>query len=524
MDLKHAERVASLSLELRPQHQAPLSKSTDTTRYNSSDTLNELAKDHDDPYERFQPTITQNNRSTAFLDGLRGLAALCVFIQHYIPGFDWQVHEHGFGQLSEDGTTRFYYTAGLPFVRIFFNGGNAAVAIFFVLSGYVLSKAPVRLLRDGQREACYTSLTSALIRRPARLYLPILAVTFLTAICIHVPGPMLEWPTWMPPEPTVAAEIQRWWRITITFLNPFQEHSSSKMQYFYNAVAWTLPIELKGSVFVYALLALFAVDGGKPGRSAMYLFFFAGLLLQLAWWSWACFVFGLVLAIVDVYGLDTRFFDESLTPFAQNLFTNACFWVGWYLLSQPAVAGKPVYSLNTPGWGTLTRMAPRTYSMDHYYRYWQSWGGILLVYACLRLKWLQNVLHTRPLRYLGKVSFMLYLVHLPFFKVFGDRLSRAIVGTLPAGMEEPKHDTWYDRLIAIPEIGPVGMNTRFILCMAINLPVTLIVAHAATVWIDMPTVRLGKKITRKLGLESNAQDERKDVKLPQWAHQRSNRE
>jgi hypothetical protein len=69
------------------------------------------------------PATPGRSSSTNFLDGLRGLAAVFVFIQHYVGGFDLNVHEHGFG---ENGN---YYIASLPVVRLIFSGGSAAVAI-----------------------------------------------------------------------------------------------------------------------------------------------------------------------------------------------------------------------------------------------------------------------------------------------------------------------------------------------------------------------------------------------------------
>lgn len=480
----------------------------------------ELEVDHENTYEDkdAEPSMQDPDRSTAFLDGLRGFAAVCVFIQHYIPGFTMQSHEHGFGQLDpEDGKTRYYVVAGLPFVRILFNGGNAAVNVFFVLSGYVLCKAPLRMLRDGRLGAVRTSLLSAVIRRPIRLYLPVFAVSFLTVLVMHLPGPVMEISPFAPPEPSVWLEILQWWRYTWKFFQPFQIHDSDSSPYYYNSVAWTLPIELKGSFFVYGLLALFLRSGGKPGKGALFFSLLAILLLHVGRWAWSCFTFGLVLAIVDVNGLDWRIYEQHVTTRARHIFFLACFWIGWYFLSEPAVGAQPIYSFYTPGWGLLTHMIPGTYNIHHYYRYWQTWGALLVVYAVLRIQWLQKFFRSRPMAYLGKVSFMLYLVHLPFFRVFGDRLSKAVVDWMPYGWEEPKHEFWYDRLIRVPHFGPAGMDTRFMLAMAINLPVTCLVAHAATKYIDMPSVRLGKRLAHNLGLDiPRTSGEQGGINLPRW--------
>jgi peptidoglycan/LPS O-acetylase OafA/YrhL len=198
--------------------------------------------------------------STAFLDGLRGLAALFGFIQHYIGSFDANVHEHGFG---EGGN---YYLASLPFLRIVFNGGSAAVTIFFVLSGYVLSKSPLGLLRNGKRQATL-SLASAIIRRPIRLYIPPLGTTLAFAILMHAPFGLVPDMGWPQPKATVFAEIAYWPWESIKFFNPFQTHGSGRAWYPYNLVVWTIPIELKGSMLVYGLTAIAALSGSPRSLS-----------------------------------------------------------------------------------------------------------------------------------------------------------------------------------------------------------------------------------------------------------------
>jgi peptidoglycan/LPS O-acetylase OafA/YrhL len=274
----------------------------------------------------------------------------------------------------------------------------------------------------------------------------------------------------------------------------------------YGLVVWTIPIELKGSMLVYALAALHAVSrrmASAPGRVVLVWLVAAVVLLQLGFWTMACFLAGLVLSAVDVYALDASLLSRH-QPRAKSVLHWTAFVLGLYLLSQPAHGGSPEYSLHTPGWHTLTRMTPRVYSDKQYYRYWTAWGAALLVHASLRLPRVQAVLKTRPLQYLGKVSFMFYLIHLPMQYMVGDRVAKAL-GHVPWGTAP----TWWDNRLKIPDAGPPGFSSRFLLSMAVMFPLDLVVADFLTKWLDTPCVRLGKRLAQRLGLEQRIAASRK---------------
>ena len=114
-------------------------------------------------------------RRTAWLDGLRGFAAFLVFLHHnQLWAHDLHgnsVFENSFGYQGR------HYFAALPFIRHFFSGGHFAVAIFFVISGYVLSVKSLSSIQRGQHLVSADSIGSALFRRWIRLYLPLIGVT-----------------------------------------------------------------------------------------------------------------------------------------------------------------------------------------------------------------------------------------------------------------------------------------------------------------------------------------------------------
>ncbi|SMR62962.1 unnamed protein product [Zymoseptoria tritici ST99CH_3D1] len=438
-----------------------------------------------------EPSPLNERSSTGYLDGLRGLAAVIVFIHHWTSDFTEGWHEFGFGQEGH------YHFASLPFINILWHGGNPAVVIFFVLSGYVLSLGHLQKLR--QQKSTQWSLLSAVLRRPVRLYAPCVAVTLLYAFLLHVPGLILPVEE-LPLQDNLFAEI--WVALTRSaeYLNPFQEHENNLWWFPYNMVMWTIPVELKGSMLIFVILGLYSLiaPGSRRGRALIptaLLFVAAAISLQLALkWSMADFVFGFVLAVNDVWKLDARLL-QTTSPANRSFALHTIFFAGWYLLAMPHRPSHIEYATKTPGYMTLGKLIPKAYDESIYYRYWQSWGALLFVYGVLRLEWIQRCFSGKTMRFLGKVSFALYLSHLVFQKTVGHRLMALVGGKVVS----PLVGTRWDYAWWIPDIGPMGLSTRFLVCVGIVLPPNLLLSKYLTAFIDEPIVKLAKKMTARLG-------------------------
>lgn len=429
-------------------------------------------------------------KQTAYLDGLRGFAAFLVYMSHHVPwwyGMDNALN-HGFGWHGER------YFATFPYVRSFFTGGNAGVSIFFVLSGYVLSISPLRKLREGKVQEVRQSLISAAIRRPIRLFIPPLGISLAFALIMHLPfglAPHLEWPVAVD---NVFAELQKWVVEGYYMMSPLEPHGVNERWFCYDPPAWTMAIEFEGSMVVYALLAGF---GFAVPHYRAYLFVITGFFfLFIFWWAMASFCFGVALAMNDIEGFDrTLIFKRfGITEKAQQIFFHVIFFSSWYLLDQPAGNKGANHLYETPGWYHLSKLIPYTYWDDEYWRFLNTFGAVGVVYAVLRIKWLQNFFSRPSLQYLGKVSFSLYLLHIPFLWTFGDRTYRLI------GVARQDFKTWYDGLLRIPDIGLVGISTGFLVGQAIILPLNLMLAELCTKWLDEPSVKVGRWVVNKLGL------------------------
>jgi hypothetical protein len=132
---------------------------------------------------RLYPDLIEAQRlhPSAYLDGMRGLAALMVFFYHLFSStHDLTTAWGGTGKPDEHREF-----LKLPFVRFIYSG-PAMVAIFYVVSGYALSYKPVKLMRNKSWKDLLHTLSSAAYRRAVRLYLPCFVSTLLIILMVRV--------------------------------------------------------------------------------------------------------------------------------------------------------------------------------------------------------------------------------------------------------------------------------------------------------------------------------------------------
>ncbi|KAH8898172.1 hypothetical protein GQ53DRAFT_742302 [Thozetella sp. PMI_491] len=435
------------------------------------------------------PEPKPQTRPTAYLDGLRGLAAFIVYMAHHMSWMYGAEDPVQF-EFGHDGA---HMVTTLPFLRIFFTGGSAAVAIFFVLSGYVLTRAPLGMLRNADRRSLFSRLGFAAIRRPFRLFFPVVAISLGFALCLHLPfglAPLMEWPT---PEKTLFAELWKWLVELIHALNPFIKHGIREQWFPYDPPVWTIAIEFTGSMLVYAVVAVLALMPAR-WRGGFLISTSLVFLVLLYDWAMACFVAGIALAMSDLDGIGDLPRFTRLSGSSRTFVYNFCFVFGLWLLSQTVFPGKIELSRQTFGWGWMTDFVPPAYQKDEYWRFWHAVGAVMVVFATLRLRWLQQFFLLPPLRYLGRVSFSLYLLHIPLVWTIGDRVYRTFGSLRPSS----GFDSWFDNRLYIPDVGPHGFSTRFLVVQLCSLPLNLLLAEWGTLLLDEPSVKMGKWIEARI--------------------------
>ncbi|KAI8266026.1 hypothetical protein K4K58_010489 [Colletotrichum sp. SAR11_239] len=241
-------------------------------------------------FDSRRSSTSQVNDSTAYLDGLRGLASFIIYISHY--SHLWYP-ELGQGYVAaDDGSMSWQKSV----VRIL-HSGRSGVTILFVISGYVLSIRALTMIYKHKDENLFRSIASSALRRPIRLYAPVAVSTAIIAIMVHF-GFYTRDPTSAPAPSVVdtfAGQMQHWLGDFVSLMNPFKPvaHQDDAGVMAYNGHLWTVHVAIKGSLLVLVvLLASSLVHKSIRATGTMVL---TGWLIHLGDWDKALFPAGLLL-------------------------------------------------------------------------------------------------------------------------------------------------------------------------------------------------------------------------------------
>ncbi|KAJ4157202.1 hypothetical protein NW754_008845 [Fusarium falciforme] len=420
---------------------------------------------------------------TAYLDGMRGVAALVVLFCHFF--YQAFVIAKGWGCNDSH-----YYILKLPILRLWFQG-PPAVCLFFVISGYALSYRPLKLIRSRSSQDFSTAMSSLVFRRGIRLYLPT-AISTLMIVALIRSGAYegtrafaLD-RTYMrnviEPHPTRLktnyAQLADWAKDMFKFVHVFgwKTHGGSTN---YDQHLWTIPVEFRCSLYLFLTLL------GTARLRTQYRFLTVGCIMLFTYrnsqWEFLMFLCGMVLAEMDhirgahVSAPALPIEEKTQPPRRRTL--QGIFWallsiVGLYFMSQPDQGGD-----TTPGWIYLTSLIPKWWTAEKY-RYWQCTGAVIFVLSVSRSANWQRVFNSAFVQYLGKISYALYLMHGPAIHAVGYRFEMWAYGL--TGIE----GNWF--------------TAGFVLSSFFVIPTVFWWADIFWRAVDIPTVKFAKWWESKL--------------------------
>lgn len=438
------------------------------------------------PQEKAGP-VSGGRYALTGLNGLRGIACLIVFNYHLIFVFT-KAADLSWGTHTDDGDNLHYIQ--LPFVRLLY-AGHAMVIIFFVISGYVLSHKPIRLLRAGKFAEFHHTLTSSVFRRGIRLFAPTILGTFITML--------FTWGGYFEAGKDVASDAevfkgnneghpqlfktfyeQIWnWIAETGALVANVWHWDLRFDS-YDPHLWTIPLEFRSSMVLFICLLGFSRLRVVPRLVLMTI----TVATALSYWiRWEVFLFlaGMIFAELDwISGIfaEASPLDEKTAPRQSRLSSLA--WAIMMIMGLFCSSCPSLVPYRAPGYKYLASFAPGGYSWQPG-RPLQAIGGCLVVWSFMHLPRVQRVFNSRVAQYFGKISYAFYIVHGPMLHSFGYRLLRHIW-------------TWTGQETAL------RYGTAIILTGMIMLPLAVWVADLFWRAIDTPCVELARRVEAKLSI------------------------
>lgn len=360
-----------------------------------------------------------------YLTGIRGFASLIVFFYHWGHGSYRGSMDYAYGDSTSPGpesSAPFHnHLLQLPIFRLLY-AAEAMVALFFILSGYILSYGPAQQMRDKKP---ITILSTHAFRRAPRLFLPALAAVLLASFLQLVGAiPISKATTSSALGPTVENLLAFLRSLLISGVWTWDTVPDAGWSL--HPHLWTVPTEWRCSMVLFAVLL--STSGRTP---AVRLFIDIGIAIwcfSAARWDVALFIAGAALAEIRVrreWHLVSRIQDSRTTrrqaawKLFRTLVLTGVFLLGMLLAGYPR---KPP-SASTPIYGPLSLLVGAD---ENGRRVWYALGAIGILGALDSLPGLQKVFRSRVALYLGKISYALYLVHGLLIRSVGQRILNTV--------------------------------------------------------------------------------------------------
>lgn len=321
------------------------------------------------------------------------------------------------------------------------------VHVFFVISGFVLSRKALKMARAHKYDDLHKTLSSLVFRRGLRLYLPAAFSTFFVLLLIRA-----GWAR-QPIGGGFSAQVADWISAMFDMTKPWKWDVLQDLRY--DLHTWTLPVEMSMSMLLFV-----TITGLSRCRVPIRLGMMIMIMLycfQSGHWAAVEFLGGAFIAEVDLIqepracetadlqpiGLEGEHHNNHLNPSGlistsvderpKPATIRSIFWTSfWWLQLIIAlwICGWPNEDVEkAPGLAWLVEHTPepylslgKTHLIDWRAAPWYLIASLQIVFACQQLPPLQRFLNTGPIQYLASISFALYLMHGPLFDSIGPRI------------------------------------------------------------------------------------------------------
>ena len=388
------------------------------------------------------------------LEGLRGVAAIVVVIFHAIlmfyPAFFYGKGAYSAPPLHSTTLESTLYASPLMGVLT----GSFSVAIFFVLSGFVLTigflkKHDIQIIRR------------LAVKRYVRLMLPALGSILFAYFVMKLGLDMHQQAAAI----THSDWLSHLWlqlpRVGDAFIQGlygvFASGASS-----YNPVLWTIKYELIGSFIVFGAVVLFS------GTQYRWIFYAALLGIFMTTWYFG-FVIGMILADLFVH---YRSQMQRIPIWLLSLLSLIAVGIGAF---PPSELGGTLFNyIIIAGWTQAENIS-----------FYLSVAAAVIVCSALLIPRLTALLASKYFAILGKYTFSLYLVHMP------------VLFTLGAGIFVATHDIFGYRTASILSLigsGLVLVPMVYLFERYVDAPSILLSSYLSDVYFNVRRIQLSRKL------------------------------
>ncbi|WP_266171265.1 acyltransferase family protein [Dyella subtropica] len=369
------------------------------------------------------------------LEGLRGIAALVVVLSHCAWAFFPYLQS---GVMADKVAGWEPWLQESP-LRVLYNG-TFSVAIFFAMSGYVLT-------RKYFAHPHAARLDEAAVKRLPRLGIPVFASVMLGYAVMRlglVPDVV----------PNARNFLGDWYHINPRIYLALKDALFGSLLYGhqgYNYILWTINIEFIGSISLFAFMALF----GSSRCAGIYALLCAGALV----WR------GEPPYLLSALFLGGAYLHAWPKPPSSPV-------VRYLLLAFALVLGG-FHALSTsyqPLQALAAWLAEQRIRAEPSFLF-PSLGALLLTWLVLHSKTISAALSSKPLAWLGSISFSLYLTHSFVLSSIG----LASFGLL---------------------LTPVGYQTAALLASLLTVVASLGLSTHFRNLVDLPAIRLARRFAK----------------------------
>lgn len=304
-----------------------------------------------------------------YLEGLRGLACLVVVLDHCVNSF---LPEARFTNFDGRFGDLYHIVASSPLNFIY--SGVTPVFIFFILSGFVLSK---KFIETGDNRV----LARGAIKRYFRLIGPVVASTLAMYISVKYAAKIGVFDA---SQYTLKDSLYQ------AFIGAFIDTKP-----LINGPLWTMRFEFIGSLIVFLLLALTKTHDNK--RSIYYFALIFFVTIGGDSYLFSLFIFGIICAS-DSY---TR---EGIANINNKMLLVLMFIVSAILSTYPF----PRWNVEVIG---LYKYINFSENQALVHNTWHFLGAILLFTVTLNSETIKRFFSSRICVWLGKLSFSIYVMH-----------------------------------------------------------------------------------------------------------------